>query len=80
MNFGERYNGMFCREEQGMRSSMRYSSGEVAMVRDVVSHGGDGECLVIAVNPRRNSVILNDGKASDVRDLKLLRRRIYSGE
>lgn len=80
MIFKDRYNGMFSRDEQLMRQSMSYSSGELAKIRDVVSKvGSDGEYLVIAVNPRRNSVILNDGSAEDVSDLVLLRRRIYSG-
>lgn len=80
MTFNERYDGMFCHDEQLMRQTMLYSSGELVKIRDVVSKvGSDGEYLVIAVNPRRNAVGLNDGSTEDVSNLVLLRRRIYSG-
>lgn len=77
MDFDDRCNCIFVKDEIDTRRGMRYSSGECVAIRDVVIDLDDCEYLVIAVNPMRNAVVLHNGKTVSVDDLKLARKHIY---
>ncbi len=71
----DRYYGMDNKREVAFRKGMTYANGEIAYIRDRVLYAGT-ERKVVALDPYRHRLVLNNGARVHVDEVTLLGRDV----